>query len=71
MALNKLPTPVRRNPAETLAASLATSGKKLGAMDFNALTKGDLDLVIKAMTDMRDILETASSKVLKSWEKSA
>ena len=40
-------------------------------MDFNALTKGDLDLVIKAMTDMRDILETASSKVLKSWEKSA
>jgi len=59
------PASVRRNPAETLAASLEASGKKVAAMDMNSLTGGDLTLVIEAMTGLKDNLENALSKVLK------
>jgi len=59
------PAGVRRNPAETLAASLEASGRKVNVMDMNTLTGGDLTLVIKAMTGLKDTLENALSKVLK------
>ncbi len=56
------PANVRRSPAETLAASLEASSKQVVVMDFNALTGDDRPLVIRAMTDLKNILENALSK---------
>ena len=44
------------------AASLEASGKKVTAMDFDALAGIDRPLVIRAMTDLKNTLENALSK---------
>ncbi|HAJ27864.1 MAG TPA: hypothetical protein DCG53_11600 [Syntrophus sp. (in: bacteria)] len=47
------------------AASLEASGKKVTAIDFNALTESDRTIVIEAITGLKDTLENALFKVLK------
>jgi hypothetical protein len=42
--------------------ALEASGKKVTAMDFNALTGDDRPLVIRAMTDLKNTMENALSK---------